>query len=569
MSHDEASDMTAESAAGERAPKLPEDCPGPALKTTEDADVLAGNARAAGVAALLSNGDLPEVRDLIAAARGGSAASGAVSVPTDRGDVALEVSVLPENAAGHFLLLVHDLTTERSLRSALAESRRRYRDLVEVSSDFYWETAPDGTFVFVSPKGGLGYETEELIGRPAAGFVVEPGAFAPLPFVSRRPLKDVEIRFRSKDGETVCMQVSCVPLYREDGEDGADGEDREWSGARGVCRDVTEERRSEAALARARRREQLLGYVVSSFRDELDPQRMLFAAAAAVARTLGMAGCRIYRRTEPGKILVAAEYGNTDDLEELDEAARNEAPDNAVARLEIGPWRVLAVSTRYRQNVNGAVTIWKSAKAGGWDDDHLILIADIANQLGIANEQLTNHERIVALSRTDDMTGLLNRRAFFEEELPRRVARLERNRQSAALFYVDMDNFKLVNDVHGHQTGDDAIMRLRDMLRDFSRPGDVIARLGGDEFAMWLDGISAEVAENRARRLIDKSESMKAFSGAEDRPLGISVGVAMFEPDSGERLDELLARADRAMYAIKKAGKGGFHMAPPPPQTGK
>ena len=195
--------------------------------------------------------------------------------------------------------------------------------------------------------------------------------------------------------------------------------------------------------------------------------------------------------------------------------------------------------------------------------DHLILIADIANQLGIANEQVTNHERIVALSRTDSMTGLLNRRAFFEEELPRRVARLERSRQSAALFYVDMDNFKRVNDAHGHQVGDDAIMFLRDMLMDFSRPGDVIARLGGDEFAMWLDGISADVTESRAHDLIEKSRAMDQFSGDADHPLGISVGIALFDPDTGESLDDLVARADSAMYAIKNAGKGGYYMAPP------
>jgi len=146
---------------------------------------------------------------------------------------------------------------------------------------------------------------------------------------------------------------------------------------------------------------------------------------------------------------------------------------------------------------------------GPWENDHLILISDIANQLGIANEQISNHERIVALSRTDSMIGLLNRRAFYEEDLPRRISRLERTRETAALFFVDMDNFKLVNDIHGHQAGDDAILFLRDLLMEMSRPGDVIARLGGDEFAMWLDGISPEVSEKRASRLIEASETLR------------------------------------------------------------
>jgi diguanylate cyclase (GGDEF)-like protein len=140
---------------------------------------------------------------------------------------------------------------------------------------------------------------------------------------------------------------------------------------------------------------------------------------------------------------------------------------------------------------------------------------------------------------------------------------LERTRETAALFFVDMDNFKLVNDVHGHQAGDDAILFLRDMLMEMSRPGDVIARLGGDEFAMWLDGISPEVSEKRAQRLIEASQSLKKFSGNEVNPLGLSVGVAIFDPESKESLDSVMVRADAAMYEVKNAGKGGYHMSSP------
>ncbi|MBT7247981.1 MAG: sensor domain-containing diguanylate cyclase [Rhodospirillaceae bacterium] len=541
----------------ETLPRL-DSYPGAALSMSATGDVLVANARAEGVVLLLASGSLLEVAELVKeAANSSTIAAGTVSVPTDNGDILLEVTVLPEDGADSLIVLARDLTMERNLRSALVESRQRYKDLVEVSSDFYWETDPQGKFVFVSPRGGLGHASEDLIDRDGSEFVVDPEAFSPLPFVSERPLEDVEMWFMGKDEETACMLVSCVPLFRED-ENG-----REWSGTRGVCRDVTEERRSEAALSRARHREQLLGYIVSSVRDELDPQNMLTAAATTTARALGVAGCRIYRQTEPDKVLIAAEYGNTEELEELDESIRDLGLQSEVKPVEIGPWSTLAVATHYRQEMNGAITIWRSAKGDPWEDDHLILIADIANQLGIANEQVTNHERIVALSRTDSMTGLLNRRAFFEEELPRRASRLERSRESAALFYVDMDNFKLVNDTHGHQIGDDAIMFLRDMLIDFSRPGDVIARLGGDEFAMWLDGISSEVAEVRATSLIKQSQPMLQFSGDDDHPLGISVGIAVYEPDTHESIDDLLARADAAMYAIKNAGKGGFHMAPP------
>ena len=85
------------------------------------------------------------------------------------------------------------------------------------------------------------------------------------------------------------------------------------------------------------------------------------------------------------------------------------------------------------------------------------------------------------------MTGLLNRRAFYDEELPRRISRLERSAQTAAMYYVDMDNLKRVNNVNGQQAGDEAILYLRDIMINFSRPGDLVARLGGDavSFCKW------------------------------------------------------------------------------------
>ncbi len=126
-----------------------------------------------------------------------------------------------------------------------------------------------------------------------------------------------------------------------------------------------------------------------------------------------------------------------------------------------------------------------------------------------------------------------------------------------------MDNFKQVNDVHGHQAGDDALLLLRDLLMDMSRPGDVIARLGGDEFAMWLDGISEKVSEKRANRLIEARKILRNYSGDDDHPLGMSVGVAIYDPEDEEPLDDLMARADAAMYKAKKAGKGGLQMAEP------
>ena len=108
------------------------------------------------------------------------------------------------------------------------------------------------------------------------------------------------------------------------------------------------------------------------------------------------------------------------------------------------------------------------------------------------------------------------------------------------------------------------LLYLRDMMINFSRPDDLVARLGGDEFAVWLDGIDEQTSVKRVQQLLAMSKEMISMSGDDDHPLGISVGVAFFNPSSGESLDNLLARADAAMYSVKKRSKGNFELAPAP-----
>ena len=314
-------------------------------------------------------------------------------------------------------------------------------------------------------------------------------------------------------------------------------------------------------LARDRRHEKNLNHIVSAIRDELEPNNILNAAVSSTTHVLDIAGCRIYRLNKDDELSTAAEYGIAKEIEFLEFKLSTFNTSEKLVDLDIGNFKFLAAATNYRNRINGAISIWKFSNKKPWNKDDYLLIKDVANQLGIANEQISNHERIIALSRTDSLTGLLNRRAFYEEDLPRRISRLERNGELAALFFVDMDNLKMVNDVYGHQAGDDALIVLRNLLMDISRPGDVIARLGGDEFAMWLDGISPEVTKKRAADLMKASECLLKFSGDKSHPLGISIGVAIFNPEDNEPLEKLVARADEAMYQVKKAKKKSFQIA--------
>lgn len=528
-----------------------------ALLLAPDSTVIAANRSGGNLAPILLKESAFSVAALVArAAESGMIAAELVELAVDGGQIVLDITVVPKARGDALLVLVRDVTMDHNLRPALIESRQRYKDLVEVSSDFAWEVGPDGAFVFVSSQSALGYGADELIGQRPAEMVVDAAAYRPFPFQSNQPLDGVELWMRRRDDSLACVAVSCRPLHDADGT---------WLGARGVCRDITREREREAALMRARHREQILHYVIQAIRNEVEPQNMLMAAAASAARALGAAGCRVFRMTEPGVFTLAAEFGETAGLPAVEMGvmlADIDDPDVTLER-DSGSWRILGAVTDYRAAINGGVCLCKANGATEWNDDERLLVGDIADQLGIAIEQINNHERIVRLSRTDALTGLLNRRAFYDEEMPRRLRRLEHANGNAALYYVDLDNFKAVNDLYGHQRGDEALIAVRDLLLEHSRPGDMIARIGGDEFVMWLDGISSEVAEIRARQLIDASRRLHRFSEGAERPLGISVGIAVYDPASDETLDELLARADGAMYLVKHGGKGGFQMAPP------
>lgn len=534
--------------------------PGPALVVGPGNEVMASNKEGQSLAALLSRGEVPDLDKGIGdAGRSGGVTLCPVTLETGKGTMRLEAIISPMvtplggGDVNGFLVIVRDTTMERNLRTALVESRQRYKDLVEVNSDFAWEVDADGVFVFVSPKGALEYTAKELVGRKAAELVVSPESYSPIPFCSEKSLENVEMWLNAKHDQTYCVLTSCVPLVDDK---------RRWRGARGVCRDVTSERTNEAALARVRHRESLLNHIISAIRDETDPLNMLSAAVVATSRAMMSDGARIYRLSADGGYRVAAENGESEGIDAIVDLFPALDSRAGTVAAEVGNWRVLYAPTLYHQTTNGVFAIWRHKDDSPWQDDHWQLLDNVANQLGIANEQVANHERIINMSRTDGMTGLLNRRAFFEEELPQHILRLKKKGQSAVLFYVDMDNFKLVNDVRGHQTGDEAILKLCQVMVENSRPDDLIARLGGDEFAIWLNNISEESAQARAGELLQASESLKAYSGSADKPLGISVGVALYDPSSDETIEGLMSRADEAMYVVKHAGKGGVGVAP-------
>jgi diguanylate cyclase (GGDEF)-like protein/PAS domain S-box-containing protein len=420
-----------------------------------------------------------------------------------------------------------------SLTRALVESRQRYKDLSELGGDFAWETDALGKFAFVSPGGALGYSADRLIGQDPRDLAVEGQVSI---FTTKYRETDVELSLRRADGAIASVIASAVPILAADGS---------FGGARGIWRDVTRERARERELAQVRSREQLVMHLLRTVRDEVEPEQALAKTLEATALALAADGGLVLR----GDGELAAHAGDNPDATRLDAAL---ARLGAGAALDAGfaERGILGEATRHRSRVNGSVLFWR---VGGspFSDDEQALVADLAGQFGAILAASGNQARVLAMSRTDPLTGLLNRRGFFDAL----EAAMAGAAGPAALLYADIDNLKLLNDTRGHEVGDEALRALAEMLRENTRKGDLVARLGGDEFALWLDGADAEAAERRIESLLVASLRLAAAFATEDAPIGLSVGFAPFDPAHPRPMEQLITKADRAMYRMKRAHK--------------
>ena len=176
--------------------------------------------------------------------------------------------------------------------------------------------------------------------------------------------------------------------------------------------------------------------------------------------------------------------------------------------------------------------------------------------LRYALERHRAQQEIRSLAHYDPLTGLANRR-LFEEHLRRAVKQSERRAGAIGLIFVDIDDFKGVNDSLGHAGGDAVLKEVANRLRHSVRGADVVARMGGDEFAILLEGVvGARESEKVTQRIIEAVRP-PIRAGDHDVRVTASGGLAILR--EGETAERLLERADRAMYTVKQGSKDNAH----------
>lgn len=187
------------------------------------------------------------------------------------------------------------------------------------------------------------------------------------------------------------------------------------------------------------------------------------------------------------------------------------------------------------------------------------LIIDVTEQkrqeeaLREANDRIQEQNRLLArLARTDALTGLLNRRAM-QEQLERELRLFSRGRSAFSILLIDLDEFKEVNDRHGHRAGDRVLMHLAEALSDQLRASDVQSRWGGEEFMVLLTETDGEAALKVSRKLLDWFASHPTVIDGTQLRVTFTGGVT--EAREGDTVDTVFSRADKALYQGKNGGR--------------
>lgn len=212
-------------------------------------------------------------------------------------------------------------------------------------------------------------------------------------------------------------------------------------------------------------------------------------------------------------------------------------------------------SLEYQRKMPDESLVWVRADINFMIDPengHLCAIWSLKN----IDAEKTKTLRLVRAAEHDEMTGCLNH-TFTTRYMQETLKRSSHERH--ALFAIDVDNFKALNDTFGHQTGDEFLIALAEVLQTCFRESDLIGRMGGDEFLIMMKNVpNALSVVEKAETLMRMGKGICSAYAAQN--ITLSVGIAMF-PENGKNLEQLYANADSALYQAKKGGKDQFLFA--------
>ncbi len=428
------------------------------------------------------------------------------------------------------VMVFRDVTNEYTLREALRESEQHFRTLANSGQALIWTADKEGRCDSFN-QVWLEFTGRDLAQELGDGWAegVHPDDLGDClrqyrAALQRRERFSLVYRLRRRDGEYRWLLDEGMPRYDSRGE---------YVGYIGHCLDITDRRRMEAEMAQRREELEAIFRALPDLFFRIDAQGIITDFKAREVKDL---------------YLPPEEF--------LGRPLRDLLPTQAVARYEaaLAQARASGEPSTYEYVLpmpDG--DRWFEARLNrlGASDEAVVLVRDVS-------ERKHAEAEIHRLAYFDALTGLPNRRLMMDR-LSQALAVARRGGHVGALMFIDLDQFKRVNDARGHEVGDAVLRQVGERLRRFLRDEDTVARLGGDEFVVLLVDL-ANTHEAAARRALGVADKIRGLLrtpfdvAGVDYHIGASIGITVF-PKADEREDDLLREADTAMYRAKEAGR--------------
>ena len=291
-----------------------------------------------------------------------------------------------------------------------------------------------------------------------------------------------------------------------------------------------------------------------SITETLDPSRLLVRVCEQAVRVAEAERADVFLRSRDGALRLEATYGRPG--ETIGTAAEGIVAAVAERGDAVSAEHSLAVPLRWSGELRGVLVV---EFRGDHDEaEALDLLTQLAEFAAAACRNAMEHAALALEARTDGLTGCLNHAAM-QDTLRRELERSSRSGHGLSLAIVDLDDFKQVNEQHGHQAGDEVLKHVGSALRDTVRTYDVVARYGGDEFAIIALDAGEDVTVDVVARGLGEIRGRLSNLGLGSRATVATAGVAEWR--EGDSPTMLIARADEALLYAKHEGPRGMPVA--------
>lgn len=442
-----------------------------------------------------------------------------------------------------------NIAIERNVAAEkLRDSEAHFRLLTEDVADVVWKMDSNYIITYVSPADQRlrGYRADEVIGRHLSELLEGNAAIAVKSIIQQRQLSEsedgmiesetFEVRQRCKDGKSIWMETLSNPERDQDGH---------IIGYHGISRDITNRKQIESELRIA-----AIAFESQQGMFVTNAQWVILRVNHAFSVITGYTAEDACGQTPR---LLSSERHDDKFYVEMDAAiVRN------------GTWQ----GEIWDKRKDGIVfPAWLILTAVNGDDGQVShYVATISDM----TERKAAEEQIETLAFYDSLTGLPNRRLLVNR-LEQLMSSASRHKRLGALLFIDLDNFKTLNDTLGHDVGDQLLQQVAGRLGSSIREGDTVARLGGDEFVVMLTDLSehkleaANQTEIVGAKILNILNQVYQLDSYEHQSTP-SIGMTLFG-DRAENIEEPLKRADLAMYQAKAAGRNTLRFFDPQMQA--